>query len=89
MTGRWDFISVHRADFGVQGICRVLGVSRPGCYRWAAGASARAEPGADDDALVEEIREIHADTVAPMECGACTPSCGAPGTRSTASGSSV
>ncbi|MYU47386.1 hypothetical protein GTV15_01080, partial [Streptomyces sp. SID7803] len=33
MTGRWDFISVHRADFGVQRICRVLGVSRSGCDR--------------------------------------------------------
>ncbi|MEU4173447.1 hypothetical protein AB0F46_42495 [Streptomyces sp. NPDC026665] len=30
MTGRWDFISTHRADFGVQRICRVLGVSRSG-----------------------------------------------------------
>lgn len=33
MTGRWDFISVHRADFGVRRICRVLGVSRSGCDR--------------------------------------------------------
>ncbi len=61
MTGRWDFISVHRADFGVQRMCRVLGVSRSGYYRWMVGAAARAERRADDDALVAEIREIHAD----------------------------
>ncbi len=61
MTGRWDFISLHRADFGVQRICRVLGVSRSGYYRWTAGAVARAERRADDDALVAEIRQIHDD----------------------------
>ncbi|MEW2077279.1 IS3 family transposase [Streptomyces sp. NPDC013433] len=61
MTGRWDFISRHRADFGVQRICRVLGVSRSGYCRWTAGAAARAERRAADDALVAEIREIHAD----------------------------
>jgi hypothetical protein len=88
MTGRWDFISLHRADFGVQRICRVLGVSRSGYYRWTAGTAARAERRAADDALVAEIREIHADHRGTMECGACTLSCGASGTRSTASGSS-
>ncbi len=61
MTGRWDFISAHRADFGVQRICRVLGVSRSGCYRWPAGAEARQARRAADDALAAEIREIHAD----------------------------
>ncbi|WP_267717247.1 IS3 family transposase [Streptomyces sp. CoH17] len=61
MTGRWDFISLHRADFGVQRICRVLGVSRSGYYRWTAGAVARAERRADDDALVAEIRQIYAE----------------------------
>ncbi|MCX5096287.1 IS3 family transposase [Streptomyces sp. NBC_00365] len=61
MTGRWDFISAHRADFGVQRICRVLEVSRSGYYRWLAGAEARQARRAADDALVEEIREIHAD----------------------------
>lgn len=61
MTGRWDFISLHCADFGVQRICRVLGVSRSGYYRWTAGAVARAERRADDDALVAEIRQIYAE----------------------------
>lgn len=61
MTGRWGFISVHRADFGVQRICRVLGVSRSGYYRWLVGAEARQARQAADEALVAEIREIHAD----------------------------
>ncbi|MFB7407314.1 hypothetical protein ACFCZ2_09060 [Streptomyces sp. NPDC056202] len=61
MTGRWGFISVNRADFGVQRICRALGLSRSGFYRWLAGAEAREVRRADGDALVAENREIHAD----------------------------
>ncbi|MFE6855446.1 IS3 family transposase [Streptomyces sp. NPDC057674] len=60
MTGRWGFISVNRADFGVQRICRALGLSRSG-YRWLDGAEAREVRRADGDALVAENREIHAD----------------------------
>ncbi|MFE5828280.1 IS3 family transposase [Streptomyces erythrochromogenes] len=59
MTGRWDFVSVHRAGFGVQRIRRVLGLSRPGCYRGVAGAPARGERRAADDTLAAGIREIH------------------------------
>ncbi|ANZ21625.1 HTH-like domain [Streptomyces noursei ATCC 11455] len=59
MTGRWNFISAHRADFGVQRICRVLGVSRSGYYRWLADAKARAVRQAAEDDLVTEIREVH------------------------------
>ncbi|MGW4856938.1 IS3 family transposase, partial [Streptomyces sp. NPDC004288] len=58
---RWDFISAHADDFGVQRLCRVLQVSRSGYYRWIAGAEARAARQAEEDALVEEIREIHAE----------------------------
>ncbi|WP_189827985.1 IS3 family transposase [Streptomyces finlayi] len=61
MTGRWDFISTHRADYGVKRVCRVLGVSRSGFYRWLAGAKARSERQAADGALVAEIREIHTE----------------------------
>ncbi|MFF0204430.1 IS3 family transposase [Streptomyces sp. NPDC005017] len=59
-TRRRDFVSAHAEAFGVQRICRVLRVSRPGCYRWLAGARARRERQAADDALPVEIREIHA-----------------------------
>jgi hypothetical protein len=42
-TRRWDFISDNRSDFGVQRLCRVLGVSRSRFYRHEATALARAE----------------------------------------------
>ena len=57
----WDFISAHAETFGIKRICRVLEVSRSGYYRWIAGAEARAARQADEDALVEEIREIHTE----------------------------
>jgi transposase InsO family protein len=60
-TLRWDFISAHAKAFGVQRLCRALQVSRSGYYRWIAGADARAARQAEEDALVEEIREIHTD----------------------------
>ncbi|MFI2741088.1 IS3 family transposase, partial [Streptomyces sp. NPDC018711] len=49
---RWDFISDHRADFGVKRICRVLGASRAGYYRHLATEEKR---------TVAEIRGIHAE----------------------------
>ncbi|MFB6842118.1 IS3 family transposase [Streptomyces sp. NPDC056361] len=57
---RWDFISANADDFGVQRLCRVLQVSRSGYYWWITGAGTRARRQAEEDALVEEIREIHA-----------------------------
>ncbi|WP_330434331.1 IS3 family transposase [Streptomyces sp. NBC_00825] len=39
----------------------MLEVSRSGYYWWIAGAEARAARQADKDALVDEIREIHAE----------------------------
>ena len=51
------FIHDHVADFPVQVMCAVLGVSRGGYYAWAGRAeSARA---ADDRALATEIRAAH------------------------------
>ncbi|MFE4335968.1 IS3 family transposase [Streptomyces sp. NPDC056831] len=47
--------------FGIKRMCRVLEVSRSGYYRWIAGAEARAEQQFEEDALVEEIREIHTE----------------------------
>jgi transposase InsO family protein len=59
---RWDFISEYADRFGVQRLCRVLQVSRSGYYRWLAGVEARDRRLAADDALVAEIREIHAES---------------------------
>lgn len=44
----------------MQRICRVLGVSRSGYYQWLAGAEAREVRRVADEALIAEIREIHA-----------------------------
>ncbi|MGY3676776.1 transposase InsO family protein [Streptomyces sp. TE33382] len=60
-TAAWDFISAHAERVAIKRICRVLEVSRSGCYRWIAGAGARAARQADEDALADEIREIHAE----------------------------
>ncbi|MFD4763644.1 hypothetical protein ACFWOJ_33795 [Streptomyces sp. NPDC058439] len=59
-TATWDFVSTHAEMFGIKRICRVLEVSRSG-YRWIAGAEARAGRQFEEDALVEEIRKIHAE----------------------------
>lgn len=59
---RWDFISAHAGEFGVQRLCRVLRLSRSGYYRWLADADARAARQAADDSLVAEIREIHTES---------------------------
>lgn len=48
------------ADFPIQVMCEVLGVSRSGYYAWAnRPESARA---AGDRALAAEIRDVHADS---------------------------
>ncbi|MFE2839440.1 IS3 family transposase [Streptomyces mirabilis] len=60
-TAAWDFVSAHAEMFGIKRICRVLEVSRSGYYQWIAGAEARAGRQFEEDALVEEIREIHAE----------------------------
>ncbi|MFD7620541.1 IS3 family transposase [Streptomyces sp. NPDC059802] len=60
-TATWDFVSAHAEMFGIKRICRVLEVSRSGYYRWITGAEARAGRQFEEDALVEEIREIHAE----------------------------
>ncbi|MFD7609284.1 IS3 family transposase [Streptomyces mirabilis] len=60
-TAAWDFVSAHAEMFGIKRICRVLEVSRSGYYQWIAGAEARTGRQFEEDALVEEIREIHAE----------------------------
>lgn len=60
-TCRWDFISTHRDEFGVQRLCRVLGTSRSGYYRHLATADARTERAAEEAATVSQIRRIHTE----------------------------
>jgi putative transposase len=52
------YVDGHRGRFGVEPICRVLGVSASAYYQRATGRrSARA---IEDERLVERIREVHA-----------------------------
>ena len=54
----FEFVSDHRAEFAVQRMCRMLGVSTSGYYAWC-----RREPSARscvDEALGRRIVEIHA-----------------------------
>ncbi|MGW4897649.1 IS3 family transposase [Kitasatospora sp. NPDC004240] len=59
MTGRWRFISDNRDLYGVQRLCRALGVSASGFYRWLGAAPARAVRRAADEDLARRIEEIH------------------------------
>ena len=52
------FLDAYRGRFGVEPVCRVLGVSASAYYQRATGwRSARA---IEDERLVERIREVHA-----------------------------
>jgi len=51
------FIHDHVADFPVQVMCEVLGVSRGGYYAWA--GRAESPWAADDRVLAGEIRAAH------------------------------
>jgi len=59
---RYRFISLHRAEYGVARLCRVLAVKRrQGYYEWLAGEPARRVRAEDDEELVAQIRAIHAE----------------------------
>jgi hypothetical protein len=73
-TRRWDFISGHRADFGVKRLCRILGVSRSGYCRHQATEEGRVERQAREAAAVAEIRAIHAEHRGAYGPRASTPS---------------
>ena len=51
------FVDQARARFGVEPICRTLGVSASACYQRAGGE--RSERSREDERLVARIREVH------------------------------
>jgi hypothetical protein len=62
MIHRYRFISLHHAVYGVARLCRVLAVKRrQGYYEWLAAHPARQEREQAEEALVEQIRAIHAE----------------------------
>jgi transposase InsO family protein len=52
------FVDEYRGRFGVEPICRILGVSASAYYHRASGA--RSERQQEDERLLERIRELHA-----------------------------
>ena len=52
------FIAAYRDRFGVEPICRILGVSEHACYRRAAGVRSRRR--VEDELLLGLIRDLHA-----------------------------
>jgi transposase InsO family protein len=40
---RFQFVEDNRGAYGVKRLCRILGISRSGCYRWQAAALRNAE----------------------------------------------
>ena len=52
------YIDEHRGRFGVEPICRILGVSASAYYQRASGE--RSERVVEDERLLARIRELHA-----------------------------
>ncbi|MBX7435580.1 IS3 family transposase, partial [Mycobacterium sp. Y57] len=56
---RFQFVADHRDAFKVKWLCEVVEIARSSFYAWLAGADARAERQAADEALAERIRVVH------------------------------
>jgi transposase InsO family protein len=61
MIYRYRFISEHRATYGVQRLCQVLGLRRQGFHEWVAAETARAARAEAEAELVRLITSIHAE----------------------------
>jgi transposase InsO family protein len=59
MTAVYAFIEAEKTTHTVALLCRLLKVARSSFYAWRAGAKARAERKAADDALAHEITVLH------------------------------
>jgi putative transposase len=62
MNAVYAFIEAEKTTHPVALLCRILGVARSSFYAWLAARPAAAARQADEDALVEEIRQIHTDS---------------------------
>ena len=56
---RFQFVADHRDTFEVKWLCAVMEIARSSFYAWLAGADARAERQAADEALAARIRVVH------------------------------
>lgn len=57
---RFQFVADHCATFEVKRLCQLLEVERSSYYAWRNAAPARAARAAEDAALAERIRTVHA-----------------------------
>jgi hypothetical protein len=62
------YVDEHRGRFGVEPICRTLGVSASAYYQRATGR--RSERVIDDERLLERIRRFTPPTTTPTATGA-------------------
>ncbi|MFD5659234.1 IS3 family transposase [Streptomyces hirsutus] len=62
LVSRFQFVADHRDAYGVKRLCEVLGLNRPGYYKWLAGRKARASRQREDRLLAERIREVHGES---------------------------
>ena len=56
---KYAFIATHKERHGVALLCRILGVSHQGYYKWCSGAQQRQERTLRDERLLKMIRAIH------------------------------
>ena len=56
---RFQFVADHRNTFEVKRLCEGVEVGRSSFYAWLAGADARAQRQAHDEALAARIRAVH------------------------------
>ena len=80
------FIDEQRERFGVEPICRTLGVSASAYYQRAGGE--RSARRIEDERLLELIRRLHERTTSPTADGGCGRRFGVAASRSAAAGSS-
>jgi putative transposase len=59
-VSRFRFIAAERANYSVVRLCRTLSVSTSGFYAWAQRQPSRRTRA--DDALTDQIRDVHADS---------------------------
>jgi hypothetical protein len=80
------YVDEHRGRFGVEPICRVLGVSASAYYEQATGR--RSARSIEDERLLARIREVHERSTAPTATGAPGSPCAGRASRPVAAGCS-
>ena len=58
---RFQFVADNSATFEVKRLCELVEIERSSYYAWLKAAPAREARAADDAALAERIRAVHAE----------------------------